>query len=50
MGTVESTTSNAVGDQPGQKLPWKAPVMKRLRATDAENASGPTPDDPVNLS
>ena len=50
MGTVESTASSMIEGQLEQKLPWKAPVLKRLRATDAENASGPTPDDPVNKS
>ena len=50
MGTVESTASKLHGDLPQQKLPWKAPVLKRLRASDAEVAVGPTADDPVNFS
>ena len=50
MGTVESTASNEIGDLSERRLPWQAPVLKRLRATDAENAAGPTPDDPVSQS
>jgi len=50
MGTVESTASNTIRELSKQRQPWSAPVLKRLRATDAENAAGPTPDDSINKS
>jgi hypothetical protein len=33
-----------------QRLPWEIPALRRLRAGDAENAAGTTPDDPINKS
>lgn len=50
MGSVETAASNVVGEQAAQKLAWHPPVLKRLRATDAENAAGKQMDDPVNFS
>lgn len=32
------------------RAPWSAPAVKRLNAGAAENASGPTHDDPIDYS
>jgi hypothetical protein len=44
------TVKNGPGRLEERRLPWQAPAVRRLRAGDAENAAGPTADDPINHS